>query len=81
MNALIYSEQLYDELEENRQKSDKTYFGDVLATAIVAFFTISSLTISGWSALIYVTDNINHGSPLSHIFKFVYSIMYTTGII
>ena len=81
MNALIHNDQLYDEFDEPMQKNDKTYFGDVLATAIVVFFTISSLTISGWSALIYMTGNFNNGSPLGNIFKSVYSIMNATGII
>jgi hypothetical protein len=81
MNALIHGEQLYDEFDEYTKKNNKTYFGDVLATAIVVFFTISSLTISGWSAFIYITGNYNNGGPLGHIFKSVYTVMNASGVI
>lgn len=82
MNALMDNEGQYFELDDiNRKKKNKTYFGDIFATAIVLFFVAFSLTISGWSAVLFVTGNVQEGGPLGHLFKFVYTLVNTPGIV
>jgi len=81
MNALINNQKIYCEPAECGRKRNKTYLGDVLATAIVTAFTVTSLTISGWSALLFITGQVEEGGPLGRIFNFVYTLVNTSGVL
>jgi hypothetical protein len=65
---------LYNEAGAAVSQEEKTYIGDVLAAAIVVFFAVASLTISGWSAVLYWTGDIGNGGPVAYLFGLVNSV-------
>lgn len=80
MNALINCDRIHNEYEI-RPRKEKTYFGDILAVAIVAFFAVFALVISGWSALLYLTGRVENGGPLAQVSTLVGSLVKSTGIV
>ena len=81
MNALQNNRENYLQLEEARSEKDTTYFGDILATAIVAFFAVSSLALSGWSAVLYMTGGVQDGGPVGYLFHLAHSLVDFTALV
>ncbi|MDW7773571.1 MAG: hypothetical protein SCH71_11855 [Desulfobulbaceae bacterium] len=71
MKVLIDNEIIYKDV--TLESGNRIYMGDVFATIVVLFFTIFSLTISGWSVLVYTSGHVDNGGPVAKIFTFVFS--------
>lgn len=80
MNILINTNQsARDQLVETNEFHElcKSYRGEQFAAAVLILYTATALIISIWSAIVFVSGNIESGGPIGLIFR----MLKTSGVI
>ena len=68
MSILINNNRQKEYQTEEIEDADKGTIGDVLAISIVGFYTLSSLVISSWSAILLFSNSAAAKSPIGLLF-------------
>ena len=63
--------------EPGASPGEKSTAGERFATALLLFYTSTALIISGWSALVMLSGNIENGGPIGMFIR----MLQTSGIV
>ncbi len=76
MNPII-NDALYEHyIEENKEKIEKSTFGDVFAFSLIGFYTLSAFIIGSWSSILLFTGNTGSGGPIGFIFNKILTLNF-----